>query len=60
MLDDQRDDLDKQGPPTLKWLAVCNIVRMQCGRALTLIVDRAIDLARKISRIWGGNRSEKV
>ncbi len=60
MPDELRDDRDKQHPLTLKWLAVCNIVYMQCRGALTLIVDRARRLTRKISEMWGHDRSEKV
>ncbi|MCY4021361.1 MAG: hypothetical protein OXG39_18280 [Chloroflexi bacterium] len=60
MPDELRDDRDKQHSLTLKWLAVCSMVYMRCRRALTLIVDRARRLARKISRMWGHDRSEKV
>ncbi len=60
MLDELRDDRNKRGPLALKWLAVCSMMYMQCRRALTLIVDRARCLARKISSMWGRDRSEKV
>lgn len=60
MPDELRDDRDKQHPLTLNWLAVCNIVYMQIRRALTLIVGRVRCLTRKISLMWGHDRSEKV
>ncbi len=60
MPDELRDDRDKQHSLTLKWLAVCNMVYMQCRGALALIVDKARRLVRKISSMWGRDRSEKV
>ena len=60
MPDELRDDRDRQHPLTLNWLAVCTMVYMQCCRALRLVVNRVRRPARKISRMWGYDRSEKV